>query len=139
MHFSEAFLAILAVAPLASAAPAPYSSVHKRWVDTNGGFSGSKMPAHFVTSVRSAAKDKIMRKRQLDQILGQLTGGAGGGKGNAAAGGAANPLAGLLGKAGGAGGAGGAAGAAGAAGGAGDLLGGILGKGYYDQCTYMDR
>lgn len=66
------------------------------------------MPAHFVASVRQIANEKLKTKRQLDQLLGGLTGGAGGAGG-------AGGLAGLLG--GGAGGAGGAGGLA-------DLLGG---------------
>lgn len=56
------------------------------------------MPAHFVSSVRQMAKEKVKAKRQLDQILGGL--GLGGGAAGGAAG--ANPLAGLLDGAGGA-------------------------------------
>lgn len=120
MKFSAPIVAALAATPLVAAAPAPYPKVEKKWVDTsNSGFTGTKMPAHFVTSMRKIAREKSIRKRQLDQILGQLTGGAGGGAGGA--GGLDQLLGGLT------GGAGGAAGGAGGAGGIADLVGGLAG------------
>ena len=51
--------------------------------DTKNGFSGSKIPAHYVAALRSIGREKPNRKRQLDQLLGGLTGGAGGAAGGA--------------------------------------------------------
>ncbi|KAF2116975.1 hypothetical protein BDV96DRAFT_16539 [Lophiotrema nucula] len=98
MHYSQAIALALAAFPLISAAPT-HLHLSKKWVDTNGGFSPDRIPAHFVASVRDfharaaeaekALAREAISKRQLDQLLGGLTGGG-------AAGGAA-PLAGLLG------------------------------------------
>lgn len=83
MKFSASVVAALAASPLVAAAPADFAKVEKKWVDTNSGFTGTKMPAHFVTSFRKAAREKTVRKRQLDAILGQITGAAGGAAGGA--------------------------------------------------------
>lgn len=111
MKFSSSVVCALAATPFVAAAPAPFREVEKRYVDTNGGFTGAKLPAHFV------AREKATAKRQLDLagLLGGLTGGAGG---NAGSGGLASLLDGLT---------GGGANAAGGAGGLGDLLSGLTG------------
>jgi len=84
MKFDSSIL-IASLAASAVAAPAPFTNagLGKRWVDTTG---GQKMPAHFVSTVRKLSTEKLKTKRQLDQLLGGLTGGAGGAGG--AAGGA---------------------------------------------------
>jgi hypothetical protein len=123
MKFSSSIIAALVAVPLVSAAPAPFPKVEKKWVDTNSGFTGIKVPTHFASSFRKIAREKAVRKRQLDALLGQLTGGAGG-AGGAAAGGAGGAggldqlLGGLTGGAAGGKAAGGAAAGGEAAGGA---------------------
>jgi hypothetical protein len=40
--------------------------------DANGGFSGNKIPTHYVAQLRSIAREKLNRKRQLDAITDAL-------------------------------------------------------------------
>lgn len=144
MKFDTSIL-VATLAASAVAAPAPFPGVAKRWVVSVGCIprflilfstaqlihfqdttDSQKLPAHFAPTVRQIVKEKAMNKRQLDQLLGGLLGGAGGAGAAGGAGGAAGGLGGLL---GGAGGAGAAGGAGGAAGGLGALLGGAGGAG----------
>jgi len=116
MHFTTSLL-LTTLATSTLAAPTAHPGVARRWVDTS---SGQKMPAHFVSSVRQIMSEKAKNKRQLDQLLGGLTGGAGGAGG-------AGGLGALLGGLGGGNAAAGGAGAAGGPGGLGALLDGFGG------------
>jgi hypothetical protein len=119
MKFDTSII-IATLAASAVAAPAPFAGVAKRWVDTS---ASGKLPAQYAPQVRRLVKEKAMNKRQLDQLLGGLLGGAGGAGGAAGGAGAAGGLGDLLGGA--AGKAKGAAGGAGAAGGLDGLLAGL--------------
>ncbi|KAI0586827.1 hypothetical protein PtrSN002B_007466 [Pyrenophora tritici-repentis] len=75
MRFESSILiASLAASVLAAPAPYPQLTLNKRWVDT----SGNPLPEHFVNTVRKLSSEKLKAKRQLDQLLGGLTGAAGG-------------------------------------------------------------
>ncbi|KAF2267326.1 hypothetical protein CC78DRAFT_577284 [Lojkania enalia] len=117
MHISYPLTLVLAALPLISAAP--YPSLNKKSLDSTKDFASNNLPTHFVSKFKTSraaeqmARNAIQRKRQLDQILGQLTGGTGGsaagadllggllgggnGQGQAGQGAGGNPLGGLLG------------------------------------------
>ncbi|KAI1545788.1 hypothetical protein PtrSN001C_003072 [Pyrenophora tritici-repentis] len=88
MRFESSILiASLAASVLAAPAPYPQLTLNKRWVDT----SGNPLPEHFVNTVRKLSSEKLKAKRQLDQLLGGLTGAAAAsGSGSASSGSAAS-------------------------------------------------